>query len=151
MKFIQDKLNDVGPVNFAFYVHDDSSGKDSLTQLKVGSTKVVADTGACRVSYHFTTGTNGQVGSDDSFFLKQVADIAVMTMEQGLKEESIEMGSGSSKSFKVEPPVFSLKVHMIGRGHHYFVFYDEALANRVAKAMVHAVELCGGGGKPEPF
>src|SRR5271170_2470970 len=41
MTFIQDKLNDVGPVNFAFYVHDDSSGKDSLTQLKVGSTKVV--------------------------------------------------------------------------------------------------------------
>jgi len=32
-----------------------------------------------------------------------------------------------------------------------FVFFDEQLANRMAKAMVHAVELCGGGSEPEPF
>jgi hypothetical protein len=33
-----------------------------------------------------------------------------------------------------------------------FIIRDEDLANRVAKAMLHAVELCGGGGsKPEPF
>jgi hypothetical protein len=30
-------------------------------------------------------------------------------------------------------------------------FRDEETANRVAKALVHAVELCGGGPKPEPF
>jgi hypothetical protein len=29
--------------------------------------------------------------------------------------------------------------------------YEADQANRVAKAMVHAVELCGGGAKPEPF
>jgi hypothetical protein len=28
---------------------------------------------------------------------------------------------------------------------------DEELANRLAKAMLHAVELCGGGSQPEPF
>jgi hypothetical protein len=33
-----------------------------------------------------------------------------------------------------------------------FIIRDEDLANRVAKAMLHAVELCGGGGgKSEPF
>jgi hypothetical protein len=31
------------------------------------------------------------------------------------------------------------------------VFRDEDMANRVAKALVHAVELCGGGSTPEPF
>jgi|CZKF01.1.fsa_nt_gi hypothetical protein len=32
------------------------------------------------------------------------------------------------------------------------VFRDEEMANRVAKAIIHAVELCGGGQKsPEPF
>jgi len=30
-------------------------------------------------------------------------------------------------------------------------FRDEDTANRAAKAMVHAVELCGGGSQPEPF
>lgn len=33
----------------------------------------------------------------------------------------------------------------------WFVFRDEETANRVAKAMLHAVELCGGGSQPEPF
>jgi hypothetical protein len=31
-----------------------------------------------------------------------------------------------------------------------FSFSDVDLANRVAKAMVHAIELCGGGNK-DPF
>ncbi len=30
-------------------------------------------------------------------------------------------------------------------------FRDEDAANRVAKAMIHAIELCGGGSAPEPF
>ncbi len=30
-------------------------------------------------------------------------------------------------------------------------FRDEDTADRVAKAMIHAIELCGGGSKPEPF
>lgn len=30
-------------------------------------------------------------------------------------------------------------------------FRDEDAANRVAKAMIHAIELCGGGSQPEPF
>ncbi len=33
---------------------------------------------------------------------------------------------------------------------HEFLFRDEEMANRVAKAMTHAIELCGGGSK-DPF
>jgi len=36
-------------------------------------------------------------------------------------------------------------------GNMFWYFLDEDVANRIAKAMVHAVELCGGGSKPEPF
>lgn len=32
-----------------------------------------------------------------------------------------------------------------------WLFRDEDTANRVAKALVHAVELCGGGSEHEPF
>jgi hypothetical protein len=32
-----------------------------------------------------------------------------------------------------------------------FVFHDEDTANRVAKAMIHAMTLCGGGPKKELF
>jgi hypothetical protein len=34
---------------------------------------------------------------------------------------------------------------------HTWILRDEDTANRLAKALVHAVELCGGGSKPEPF
>jgi hypothetical protein len=37
------------------------------------------------------------------------------------------------------------------RGYWASDFTDEDTPNRLAKAMVHAVELCGGGSKPEPF
>jgi hypothetical protein len=38
------------------------------------------------------------------------------------------------------------------KGDDYSIsFYEQETADRVAKAMVHAVELCGGGPKPEPF
>jgi len=36
-------------------------------------------------------------------------------------------------------------------GNMFWHFMDEDAANRLAKAMIHAVELCGGGSKPEPF
>jgi hypothetical protein len=54
-------------------------------------------------------------------------------------------------SYKQDPPLFVLKVRKTDKGTSGFNFFDEQLANRVAKAMVHAVELCGGGRKPEPF
>jgi hypothetical protein len=40
---------------------------------------------------------------------------------------------------------------VMSRGQAELRFEEEDMANRVAKAMLHAVELCGGGSKPEPF
>lgn len=55
-------------------------------------------------------------------------------------------------SFKFDPPLLALIVHGTNtKETHVFRFSDEQMSNHVAKAMVHAVELCGGGGKPEPF
>jgi hypothetical protein len=78
--------------------------------------------------------------------------------------------------FQNDPPYFEVLIHLgSGKMVHYhtmrvesgknakstesndnsgeFVlhFRDEETADRVAKALVHAVELCGGGSKPEPF
>ncbi len=152
MKFIQDKLNDVGPVNFANYTHDNAVGNDWTTQFKLEVTKVVADPSACRVSYHWKTELNGkaQQDLDISFFLKEVAEVVAMPMEEKYKETNTVLGH-PSWSTKSDPPVFALKVHRTDKKYSFFPFYDEQLPNRVAKALVHAVELCGGGSPPEPF
>jgi hypothetical protein len=152
MKFIQDKINGIGPVSYVRYIHDNVAGKDWAFQEKAEDTKFVADTSACRISYHFKGESDGTeaVDKDDQFLLKDVEDIVVLPGEQAYKEESAAAGH-PSWSFRVDPPFFFLKVRKPDKRRSYIHFSDEQLANRVAKAMVHAVELCGGGGKPEPF
>jgi hypothetical protein len=157
MKFIQDKVNAVGPVNYAAYYHENAVGagvSDWTAQFGNEASNMVADAGACRISYHWTTRTeNGQIASDldTGFSLKDVQDIAVMPMEQLHKEVDTVAGH-PSWSCRIDPPVFALKVRITDTaGFKNFDFSDEQLANRVAKAMLHAVELCGGGSKPEPF
>jgi hypothetical protein len=150
MKFIQDKLNDVGPVNFAQYVHDSATGVDSThVQLKIERTNAVADSGACRISYHHKVGADGSLnpGSDSWFPLNAVVDVAVIPLEQLVERASRHPAYDT----KVDPPVFVIRVRGPNKKHSDFFFVDEQMANRVAKAMVHAVELCGGGNKPESF
>jgi len=48
-------------------------------------------------------------------------------------------------------PFFVLDIKIPGGDSRYLFFSDETLANRVAKAMVHAAELCGAGSNREPF
>ena len=153
MKFIQDMVSDIGPVNVVEHIHDDSADNDWTQLSKYEFTKVVANPGACLINYHWKTQTSGTVTADSDFgiFLKDVEDIAVMPMEQYLKEVVTAAGH-PSWSFRVDSPVFVLKVRRTdSKETNVFDFFDEQLANRVAKAMVHAVELCGGGSTPEPF
>ncbi len=155
MKFIQDKLNDVGPVDFVIYRHNDIQGDDDIGKVRAECTKVVADPGTCRVSYHLKY--EGDLNFppphdyDVEFRLKDVQDVLVVPTDQFLNEKAA--GAGHPEfSYKVGPPVFTLKVRIShAKGVNAVHFLDEEMANRVAKAMVHAVEVCGGGGKPEPF
>jgi hypothetical protein len=154
MKFIQDKLNGIGPVNFVTYYHDNIEGRDWALQWDVEVTRVAADARSCRIAFHRKAmGDNGVVteDKDHGFAMKDVGQIAVMTMEQ-VKKEKATANRQPAWSFKIDPPVFALQVRKTdAKESDEFDFFDEQMANRVAKAMLHAVELCGGGSKPEPF
>jgi len=152
MKFIQDKLNSIGPVNYAVYFHDDTKANSAAGQFRNENTKVVADPSTCRIDYHRKVEQLGKVEEDQEqrILLKDVEDIVLMPWEQVQKETDTAAGHPSFIT-TVDPPVFVLKVRRTLKEGNYFDFFDEQLANRVAKAMVHAVELCGGGSKQEPF
>jgi len=49
------------------------------------------------------------------------------------------------------PPTFVLEITAPGGESKELYFSDESLANRVAKAINHAAELCGAGANKEPF
>jgi hypothetical protein len=57
----------------------------------------------------------------------------------------------STKTVKDVPEISALVIKLNNGQDPTIRFYEQELADRVAKALVHAVELCGGGPKPEPF
>jgi hypothetical protein len=149
MKFIQDKMNSIGPVNYAVYFHDNATGADWTKRSKFEVTQMVAEAPACAITYHEKGWPAAESESSSGFFLKNVEDVVVMPMEQYQQEAAAAAGHPSWSS-RVDPPVFVLKVRESDvKGTNNFDFFDEQLPNRVARAIVHAVELCGGGGKKE--
>ncbi len=153
MKFIQEKVGEIGTLNYVVYVHDDVAGSDWTTRNRTEASNVVANASACRISFHWKTERDGAVIQDlDTWYsLKSIGDIVVMPIEQAVK--AVDIGEGrAGRNYRVDPPLFELQARRTDiKGSNDFIFPDEQIANRVAKAMVHAVELCGGGAKPEPF
>jgi hypothetical protein len=152
MKFIQDKLNSVGPMNYVTYFHDNAVGDHWTNQARNQVTNVVAYPAECHITYRWKSVENGKLirDVDQGFSLKDIESVSVNPMEQGLKNAAIAQGH-SAWSVKVDPPIYVIEAHRTDKGFNGFPFFDERLANRVAEAMIHAVELCGGGSKPKPF
>jgi hypothetical protein len=151
MQFIQEQLGLIGPVNHIVYFHDNTVGNDGTNKFKIEVTNVRASVEGCRIDYHFRSTRDGQVTRDmdtAGIPLKDVTEVVVTTMEQTLKESNSKAGH-PELAFRVDPPVFVLEVRQ-KIGPSFWYLYDESLASRIAKALVHAVELCGGGSK-DPF
>jgi len=152
MQFIQDKMNEQGKINYALYTHDNSSGEDwPVYQISIEVTNAVADTGTCRITWHKVTSNGGKVGIDQDFSLdlRGVQSVEVRTSTHEAKMEDTANGSPQLDK-RQDPPYFTATVIGKGNAETPLFFHGEDMANRVAKAMVHAVELCGGGNK-DPF
>jgi hypothetical protein len=152
MKFIQDKLNTVGTVNFAGYVHDPAYDNDGVEKFSVIISNAVASPGTCSLSYHRLVYNNGRKEHNENVAinLREVQNISVVPDEQDWQMYLARTGD-SAKTVRDVPEIIAL-VFKLNNGQDPTIrFYEQDLADRVAKALVHAVELCGGGPKPEPF
>lgn len=153
MQYIQEKLNGNGSINCKAETIDNATGSiaDGIkTGCSTETTNVVADASACRINFHRKTYTyDGRLRYDKDYWLdlRPVKELSIVPLDQWLTH------SGPDWSYRVTPAVFVLSLRpetgRAGRGEFYF--YDEDMADRVAKALTHAVELCGGGQKAEPF
>jgi hypothetical protein len=152
MKFIQDKLNEIGTVNFAGYVHDASNNTDGVQKFSSTISNAAANSGACTLSYHRLVFNNGSREHDENIFinLRDVQNISVLPDEQDWQMYLVRTGE-TTKTVKDVPDIYALVIKLANGKDPTIRFYEQAMADRVAKALVHAVELCGGGPKPEPF
>jgi hypothetical protein len=152
MQFIQDKMNEQGKINYALYVHDNASGEDwPVYQISIQASNVIADPATCRVTWHKQTANGGKVGIDKdlSLDLRNVLSFEVRTSVYEAKLEDTANGNPALDK-RQDPPYFAVTAKLKGNTETPLFFSSEEMANRVAKAMLHAVELCGGGNK-EPF
>ena len=152
LKFIQDKLNTIGTVNFAGYVHDSANNTDGVQKFSAAISNAAANPGMCTLSYHRLVINNGSREHDENVVinLRDVQSIAVLPDEQDWQMYLVRSGD-TTKTVKDVPDISALVIKLNNGKDPTIRFYEQELADRVAKALVHAVELCGGGPKPEPF
>jgi hypothetical protein len=154
MQLIQKELNAVGKTNFMVNTRDEQGGPDHIAQYTTEISNVVADSASCTVRYHWKSSTPDQVMDEGDFSLNlhDVQSVRVMTYVQYVREvdgEDTEHTDPKDWYTKYNPPIIML-VPQLARdktGEYGFIFADEEIANRIAKVLTHAVELCGGGSK----
>ena len=154
MKFIQDKLGEVGTVNFAGYVHDSADNTDGVQKFSSTTSDIVANPGACSLSYHRLVINNGRKEHNENVLinLRDVQSVAVLPDEQDWQMYLVKTGD-TTKTVKDVPDIYVLNIKLPRGVDHSIRIYEQEMADRIAKAMVHAVELCGGGSRSqqEPF
>ncbi len=145
MQFLQTKLNGQGKMNWATHYHDSADGTNWTYAFIFEISNAVADAATCNIGYHYKITRDGTVvvEEDTSFKLRDVQDLTLTTGDLRQNKNDAAVGH-TTWSAKVDPPVFDLIVRGQGTAEFYFFFFDEDTANRVTKAMGHAVELCGG-------
>jgi hypothetical protein len=149
LKFVQEKLP--GKVSYIIYPHDNVAGTD-LTPIKRSFklSDVSVDADRCSISFHGQFdkgGDSAYIDKDSDLSLKEVKEITSPQLEQVIQLGNAKAGH-PEVAVRVDPAIFVVVVK--SNRSTMFNFFDETLADRVSKALQHAVALCGGG-KPEPF
>jgi len=171
MKFIQDKLKGLGNVHYATKAQADDTSQWA-DRFQPAFQELVADPSTCELTSRSVVHGDKEYNWTDNLNFREVEKIEVMPLADFVNREHIQHGNPELLEI-ITPTVFSVNLVMAtGKTeHHHFIatakigepsledtenktwaltFPDEETANRVAKAMVHAVEMCGGGNK-EPF
>ena len=120
------------------------NGGEWTNSFKDEVSRLVANPSVCRVYYHWFTSVEDKIAMDRDigFALYDVKKIEVLTREELFNSDNAAMGRVWTA--KVEPPVYLVVVHRPAHVENHFVFLDQDLAKGVAKALAHAVDLCGG-------
>jgi hypothetical protein len=152
MQFLQAKLSDIGKVTFLSYTHNTRNGSDTSETDSTEVSNVVANASECHITYHWKVVMDGRLDQDKEagFHLREVQDIVIKPYAQYQTELDASLGNPHIVTPSTSPDISALLVRRPHGIINLFPIIDANMADRVAKALTHAVELCGGGNK-EPF
>jgi hypothetical protein len=156
LKFVTDKIGYEGTLNWVV----SSTNPSQSFSYSYGQSASVPSSGTCALNLAKQIRSDGQkpnlsIGGYP-LSLRRVAQIEVLPFVEAQARRNDKDGS-SYTAFRrdiknqISVPIFVARITTPAGGWRDLIFQDEALANRVAKAMVHAAELCGAGANSEPF
>ena len=143
--FIRDKVAQQGLIYYAAALHDSADGRSWVSQLSAEASNVTADIPACQLNFHWHTDVDGKVGNDKEGGIPfgKVNQVVVISMEADIVRLTAGAGHPTWTN-KVTPAVWVVTTHRTSGPDNSLDFRDRDLAERVARAMRHAAELCGG-------
>jgi hypothetical protein len=152
MQFLQEKLSDIGKVTFLSYTHNTRNSSDTSETDSNEVSNVVANASECHITYHWKVVMDGRLDQDKEagFHLRDVQDIVIKPYAQYQTELDASLGNPYLLTPSTSPTISALLVRRAHGVYNLFPITDADMADRIAKALTHAVELCGGGNK-SPF
>jgi len=137
LDLIRANLIEQGPLDFTEVMHEEQSGKDSISKFSVQRSDVSFDVPNCSLTVGAKVTRNGQT-TFETFALsfRNVDEFVVRTDE----ESHTNLGLFT---YHYDPPIFLVVARQAGKLVEGSPFLDKDVAGRVAKHMTGA-ELCGG-------
>jgi len=146
LQFIQTHLNQQGAVSYSVQFHDRDGALGDGTNVNVyEASRVVGNASSCRIDFHWKATKDGEVIQDfDAWVpLGSVVNVIVATGQQQLRP--IDTAAGHPNiDYTFSPMIYVVNIILTGNISESFVFYDQAEADRVSAAIIHAAKLCGG-------
>lgn len=145
LSFIRDQLAQQGQVSIAANNRDPSTGQTWVNQTTQEGSNFSADVGNCQINLHWRTLANGAVAfdGDGGIPFRQVDHVTVLTLDQYFAHVNVVSGH-SGWTTETSPAMTVVTAVRPDGVENIFYFQDSDLANRVAQAMRHAADLCGG-------
>ncbi|MGD0683066.1 MAG: hypothetical protein ABR990_13570 [Terracidiphilus sp.] len=152
MQFLQEKLSDIGKVTFLSYTQNTRNGSNTSETDSIEVSNVAVNANQCHITYHWKVIMDGRLDQDKNsgIPLRDVQDVVIKPYAQYQTELDASLGNPHILTPSTNPPLSALLVRRAHGVYNLFPIADADTADRIAKAMVHAVELCGGGNKT-PF
>lgn len=150
LKFIIENISEQGVINYAAVNHDAVNNQQWVDQFTAEDGNVRVDPAdPCRLDYHWKAIRDGAPIFDKDAWLdfRLVKSVPVISMAQSMSEVNAAAGHPTWTA-QVNPPIAVVDVKSSGGAENVFDFKDADTANRVARAILHAVQLCGGGKAP---
>jgi len=145
LKFIEDKVNEQGEIGYTMVSENTIQGGTVEDQYTIETSHAVADPGDCTLEVDARLTMNGKTQSQGhgEIRFRDISTITVTTQSQAITEQTSKAGVIGWRG-KVVPENYVVKTFHSGDLSGVLAFRDQGAAVLVAKALNHAVELCGG-------